>query len=178
MIESDVSSEHDLSVDWRCPKCEKPGTHEFASGRTLACGHCDHSVSLAERSLGPDSEILNPLPYCSVCDYDRMFAQKDFNRKIGLVIVVIGAVLSPWTYGMSLLVCMGLDYGLYRFVPEITVCYGCDAIHRGFAHNPLHRAHDPLLADRYKRQSPPWLDSDERDPELDADNEEGAAATP
>ena len=89
-----------------------------------------------------------------MCGYDRLYAQKDFNRKIGLAVVAVGAVLSPWTYGLSLVVCMAMDYGLYRFVPEITVCYGCDAIYRGFEHNPRHRAHDPLLADRYKRESP------------------------
>jgi hypothetical protein len=48
---------------------------------------------------------------------------------------------------------MLIDYGLYYLVPEITVCYGCDAIHRGFEHNPAHRAHDPILAERFRRKA-------------------------
>jgi hypothetical protein len=48
---------------------------------------------------------------------------------------------------------MLIDYGLYYLVPEITVCYGCDAIHRGFSHNPEHKAHDPMLAEHFRREA-------------------------
>ncbi|NKB90173.1 MAG: hypothetical protein GKS06_18355 [Acidobacteria bacterium] len=142
------------SIEWRCPECEKPSSQDLASGGQLLCSHCEHAQGYVEGSETEDGAVSNPLNACVSCGYDRLFAQKDFNRKVGLVIVLIGAALSPWTYGLSLLAFMGFDYALYRFVPEITVCYGCDAIHREFEHNPLHRAHDPLLADRYKREAP------------------------
>jgi ribosomal protein L37AE/L43A len=142
------------SIEWRCPACERPSVQELDDTDALNCDHCDHAQPYAAAALAPSSTLNDPLTACVACEYDRLFAQKDFNRKVGLVMVLIGAALSPWTYGLSLLAFMGFDYALYRFVPEITVCYGCDAIHRGFAHNPLHRAHDPLLADRYKREAP------------------------
>lgn len=141
-------------AEWRCPVCEKPSEAALDETAELDCAHCDYRQPVAEGARGEDG-LRDPLPCCVVCNYDRLYTQKDFNRKLGLAVVVVGAVLSPWTYGLSLLVCMGLDYGLYRFVPEITVCYGCHTIHRGFEHNPLHRAHDPLLADRYRREAEP-----------------------
>lgn len=142
------------SIEWRCPECEKPSSQELPDDGQLDCANCGHRQSYAGAAMTEAGSVSNPLNACVSCGYDRLFAQKDFNRKLGLVIVLIGAALSPWTYGLSLLAFMGFDYALYRFVPEITVCYGCDAIHREFEHNPLHRAHDPLLADRYKREAP------------------------
>ena len=140
------------ALEWRCPACEKPSQQDIEGSASLTCQQCGHVQPYATEVF-EDGVVKEPLEACLCCGYERLFAQKDFNRKLGLGVVLIGAVLSPWTYGLSLLACMGLDYGLYHFVPEITVCYGCDAIHRGFEHNPLHRAHDPLLADRYKRQA-------------------------
>lgn len=142
------------AIEWRCPACERPSLQELDGAAELTCNECGHQQPFAAAAVGGDGSVTDPLAACLACGYDRLFAQKDFNRKLGLVIVLIGAALSPWTYGLSLLAFMGFDYALYRFVPEITVCYGCDAIHRGFEHNPLHRAHDPLLADRYKREAP------------------------
>ncbi len=144
----------DHSIEWRCPECQRPDQQDLDGHRSLKCSNCGHQADYVEGALDDAGSVVDPAALCPMCGYDRLFAQKDFNRKIGLAIVVVGAVLSPWTYGLSLVVFMAFDYGLYRFVPEITVCYGCDAILRGFEHNPLHRAHDPLLADRYRREAP------------------------
>ena len=167
------------SLDWRCDACEQPNQHDFADARgeaprddagassdapaggngtwgseeTLTCSNCNHTQPLAHGALDAGRNLIDPLEVCGACNSNRLYSQKDFNRKLGLAIVIAGAALSPWTYGLSLVVCMGLDYGLYRFVPEITVCYACDAIHRGFQHNPAHRAHDPLLAERFRREA-------------------------
>lgn len=139
-------------LEWRCPRCERPSLQEVGPDSELVCDNCDHRQALPPAAVD-GGELVDPLAVCLACGSRRLFAQKDFNRKLGVGIVVVGAALSPWTYGLSLLACMLLDYGLYRIVPEITVCYGCDAIHRGFEHNPLHRAHDPLLAERFRRQA-------------------------
>lgn len=145
-----------LSLDWRCPACGRPSEQSLAGAGDspeLFCEHCGHVEQPAAGALDAGDEVRDPVEVCIACGSERLYTQKDFNRKLGLAIVVVGAVLSPWTYGLSLVVCMGIDYGLYWFVPEITVCYGCDAIHRGFQHNPAHRAHDPLLAERFRKEA-------------------------
>ena len=144
------------SLDWRCDACERPNQHDFEATNTdrgMVCANCGAPGEMTAAGLTDDGRWRDPLELCLACGSDKLYTQKDFNRKLGLAIVGVGAVLSPWTYGLSLVACMAIDYGLYYFVPEITVCYACDAIHRGFAHNPAHRAHDPLLAERFRREA-------------------------
>lgn len=145
-----------LGLDWRCPACQRPSEQPLEGhdgALQLTCEHCGHTEDPATDALDEDGRVHDPVEVCIACGSKRLYTQKDFNRKLGLAIVLVGAVLSPWTYGLSLVACMAIDYGLYWFVPEITVCYGCDAIHRGFQHNPAHRAHDPLLAERFKKEA-------------------------
>ena len=166
------------SLEWRCPACRKPDVAdldgavpggadksspdpgspdpsgaEWGAPGELHCLHCDHRQSFPSDVRTSDGAWVDPLTRCLACGSERLFAQKDFNRKLGVAIVIVGAVLSPWTYGASLVACLLFDYGLYYLVPEITVCYGCDAIHRGFSHNTAHRAHDPILAERFRRKA-------------------------
>lgn len=144
------------SFDWRCDGCERPNQHDFEPGtpaREVTCAGCGRQQPVTAAAFEDDGALRDPIEVCLACGSNKLFTQKDFNRKLGLAVVVVGAVLSPWTYGLSLVACMGIDYGLYYFVPEVTVCYACDAIHRGFEHNPAHRAHDPLLAERFRREA-------------------------
>lgn len=152
------------SVDWRCDACERPNQHDFDAREHLsgfACGGCGHRQLMAAAAFDDAGQLLDPIEACVACGSNRLYTQKDFNRALGVVIVIIGAAFSPWTYGLSLVACMAIDYGLYYVVPEITVCYACDAIHRGFDHNPAHRAHDPLLAERFRREARQELGLDE-----------------
>lgn len=139
------------------------------SEKTLECTSCHHQQPMASEGFDDAGDLHDPIEICLACGSNRLYTQKDFNRMLGLVIVIIGAAFSPWTYGLSLIVCMGLDYGLYFFVPEITVCYACDAIHRGFEHNPAHRAHDPLLAERFRREARQELGLEELGTEAESD---------
>lgn len=177
------------SFDWRCNACEKPNQHDFpmeaassetmasdgegegVTDRSLECASCRCQQLMAAGAFDGAGNLLDPISVCLACSSNRLYTQKDFNRKLGLAIVIVGAAFSPWTYGLSLVVCMGLDYGLYSFVPEIVVCYACDAIHRGFEHNPAHRAHDPLLAERFGREARQELRFEE--PETNGISNEG-----
>jgi hypothetical protein len=55
---------------------------------------------------------------------------------LGLVIFLIGAVLAPWTYYISLFVALILDFLLYPLFPWMNVCYKCKAEFRGWEKNP------------------------------------------
>jgi hypothetical protein len=145
------------------------GAERRESEETLECTSCHHRQPMAVEGFDDAGDLRDPIEVCLACGSNRLYSQKDFNRKLGVAIVIVGAAFSPWTYGFSLIVCMGLDYGLYYFVPEITVCYACDAIHRGFEHNPAHRAHDPLLAERFRREARQELGLEELETEAESD---------
>lgn len=87
---------------------------------------------------------------CPACDSALLYVQRDFNQKVGLGVVVVGAVLAPFTpFYSSLIVAALVDAGLYALLPEITVCYRCHAHFRGFARNPKHEAYDLHIAEQY-----------------------------
>jgi hypothetical protein len=51
---------------------------------------------------------------------------------------------------VSLAVAALLDAGLYRFAPNVVVCYVCGARHRGFAPEPRHPRFDLAIAERLR----------------------------
>jgi len=68
---------------------------------------------------------------CLLCEGDHFYLVKDFNRAIGILIFVVGAILSIWTYGISLAVAALIDAILYKKLPFLKVCYMCDSEYRG-----------------------------------------------
>lgn len=108
------------------------------------CGRCGAIVRIAVP--GEPGMRSN----CAMCGCDALYVQRDFNRVLGLAIVVVGAGLAPWTHYISLAVATLADVALYRMLPRITVCYACEAIHRGVPVNPAHAAFDHHVEDHYK----------------------------
>jgi hypothetical protein len=90
------------------------------------------------------------LLYCVVCRCRDLYTQKDFNRKLGLGIAILGAVLAPFTKLISLFVCAFIDLILYRVLPMITVCYKCSTIFRGFPQSAAHEGFNLGINDRYR----------------------------
>lgn len=67
---------------------------------------------------------------CPVCGCRHLYRQRDFNRGLGCLLVAVGAVLVPWTYGLSLVVLSLVDLALYYRLSEVVVCYRCDTVYR------------------------------------------------
>ena len=119
------------------------------SGRCRSCA--------AEARLDVPVEMMGSrvVERCPACGSQLLYVQRDFNQKVGLGIVVVGAVLAPFTpFYSSLIVAALVDAGLYALLPEITVCYRCHAHFRGFARNPRHQAFDLHLAEQYDVEAP------------------------
>jgi DNA-directed RNA polymerase subunit RPC12/RpoP len=130
----------------------------------FACRHCgSEALSGLDgqgrcRACGRESDLAIPAPLretrlierCPACDGTLLYVQRDFNQKVGLGVVVVGALLAPFTpFYSSLIVAALVDAGLYALLPEITVCYRCHAHFRGFARNPKHEAYDLHIAEQY-----------------------------
>ena len=108
------------------------------------CGRCGDGVRLGF----PDAPGRRTR--CAICGCPALYVQRDFNRAVGIGIVVVGAVLAPFTHYVSLGVATLADLALYQLLPRITVCYACEAIHRGVPVHSEHGAFDHHIEDRFK----------------------------
>jgi len=95
-----------------CEICKK--TKSFPEA--LYCNECQKPV-LFESNLD--------FVECPVCGCEHFYRKKDFNQAVGCIVILIGALLVPWTYGISLLVLSIIDYLLYRRVKDSVECYKC-----------------------------------------------------
>ena len=106
----------------------------------MPCEHC-----------GTPNEVAAPdaVERCAACGHDELYFQKDFNRATGITLVVIGAILAPFTYFISLLLVTILDWTIWRLVKNVVVCYRCQAVHRGYDVPPGVKAFDLATHDRH-----------------------------
>jgi hypothetical protein len=138
-------------IAFRCPACGGEAVcGRDGQGRCRSCG--------AEARLDVAAGVREDrtIERCPACAGTLLYVQRDFNQKVGLGVVVAGALLAPFTpFYSSLLVAALVDAGLFVLLPEITVCYRCHAHFRGFARNPRHQPFDLHLAEQYDVKTPP-----------------------
>jgi len=137
-------------IAFRCPHCQSEAAAGLdGHGR---CARCGGETPLALTPALREERIVDR---CPACDGQQLYVQRDFNQKAGLAIVVVGAVLAPFTpFYSSLIVAALVDAALYTMLPEIAVCYRCHAHFRGFRRNPQHEAFDLHLAEQYDVKAP------------------------
>jgi hypothetical protein len=141
-----------VRVAFDCPRGSGGGAKtvvEAASARELApapCRHCGDRHPLRLERLAPSGGLSG----CLACGHPELYTQKDFPRAAGIAIVVVAAVLAPFTSYVSLVVAALLDAILFRFAPNVVVCYVCRAEHRGFVHDPRHPRFDREIEERLK----------------------------
>jgi ribosomal protein L31 len=92
----------------------------------VKCDICQHISDVKFEA----SHMQDELKTCPCCQRKDFYQQKDFNRKLGVVFFVIAAILSIWTYGLSLLALYLIDLGLFRRLRNIAICYNCHTIFR------------------------------------------------
>jgi len=110
------------SVVFGCPHCGR--AVEFEDGRTTgACGRCGEPVELG--ALQKDA--------CAVCQCPELYRHRDFNQKLGLFLIAIGAGLWIWTGSfLPMVAAAAVDVVLYFLLPDVGICYRCKAHYRGF----------------------------------------------
>jgi len=133
-------------IAFACSGCKEEVV--AAPGAPATCPACAAVTTLAV----PDTlRSGGPVDACPACGGRQLYVQRDFNQKVGLAVVIVGAALAPFTpFYSSLFVAAAIDAVLYAMLPEITVCYRCHAHFRGFARNPAHEAFDLHLAEQYE----------------------------
>ena len=112
--------------------------------------------------MDPSIEKDHLVRNCVACGHDTLYIQKDFNRNLGVAIVVAGSLISLFFFSRSqpiyamlaLFVSAGVDLLIYSLVGEVTVCYACHTIYRGLARNPDHGPFELKDLEKYGGRDP------------------------
>src|SRR6187431_1608883 len=107
----------------QCRACDSEVSFNPAEAGSLACPRCKKPIPLrVDKSIYENHTVHT----CVACGHDNLYIQKDFNRTIGIAIVVVGCLTSVFflsrtqpLYAMvSLGVTAAIDYILYRMVGD------------------------------------------------------------
>lgn len=122
------------------------------------CERCGQKPAL---DLSPRILLQDQVDVCPCCGGRSFYVQRDFNRNLGLLIVVICAVIGllfvfydqPILFYASLGFGVVIDLVLYTILPDVTICYACQAIFRDSTRNPDHGGFDLHIADHFEGRS-------------------------
>ena len=126
-----------MQVLLKCPKCE--ASLPVAAADALAaikCGACGRDIPLAFSDAVRSDRSVDR---CPVCEGGDFYVRKDFDPKLGLTVVIVGALISAafyWfgrdliAYGILAAAVM-IDLVVYGRLKDVTVCYRCHTEFRG-----------------------------------------------
>ena len=136
-----------IEVTITCSECGSGiHVHPNRNATEAVCQVCQTTTTVKF-----SAEIENGnLHQCPVCDRKDFYKQKDFNRKIGVTLFVIAAILSIWTYGISFIVLYIFDLLLHRKLGDVVSCYKCDTLFRKVSNIEEIPAFDHEMNDRIK----------------------------
>ncbi len=117
----------DMTIQMTCPSCGS-GVHVLPSleAELAECDICQHQLPVKFQS----EHLQGVLKDCPCCTRKDFYTQKDFNRKVGVILFVIAAILSIWTYGLSLVALWLVDLFLFKRLKPIVICYKCQTVFR------------------------------------------------
>ena len=126
-----------MKVVAHCPKCDAGLPVSAAEApESIKCGSCGHVLTLVfSDSLRRDARV----DACPVCRGADFYIRKDFDPKIGVGVVIVGALISAVFYwyerdliAYSILAGAALiDLVVYGRLKDLTVCYRCHSEYRG-----------------------------------------------
>jgi uncharacterized protein (DUF983 family) len=121
----------------KCPKCDAGLPVRAAEApAAIKCGRCGHEIQL---TMTPALREDRTVDRCAVCGGADFYIRKDFDPKIGLAVVIVGAAISAIFYWYErdliaysiLAVAALIDLVVYGRLTDLTVCYRCHSEYRG-----------------------------------------------
>ena len=146
-------------IQFKCRSCDAEISTSAEPKPSVRCHACGKEQEVRfPRSLKTSQQVAA----CIACGHDELYIQKDFNRHVGVAIVIAGIVFSTYffnhrqpLYAMASLVATAMiDLMIYSLVGFVTVCYSCHAVYRGFERNPEHEAFDLKKLEKYGGRTP------------------------
>ena len=150
-----------MRVVAHCPKCDAGlPVSAVEAAESVKCGRCGQVLDLAfSDALRNDAAV----DACPVCRGEDFYIRKDFDPKVGLTVVIIGASISAvfYWFGEDIIAysILGgaalIDLLVYGRLGDVTVCYRCHSEFRGeyqrtATHFDLHTA--DVLEQEYERK--------------------------
>ena len=136
-VSADLAAGAAVNLTFICPECASRLPIEAAEAPTaVRCGACDRAISLAVSDKVRAGEELD---VCPVCEGGDFYVRKDFDPKLGLAVIIAGALVSAGFYWFGMdLVAYGvlggaalLDLVVYGRLRDLSVCYRCHTEFRG-----------------------------------------------
>ena len=121
----------------KCPSCDAGLPVNAADAPpAIRCGRCNRDMPLAVTDAERADRTVDRCPVCAGADF---YGRKDFDPKVGLAVVIIGAAISAGFYwfgrdliAYSILAAAALvDLAVYGRLKDLTVCYRCHSEFRG-----------------------------------------------
>jgi hypothetical protein len=121
----------------KCPKCDASLPVDAADAPdAIRCGACGREIPLA---ITPAEKADTGVDACPVCRGGDFYVRKDFDPKVGLAVVIVGALISAAFYWFGRdLIAYGIlasaaliDLVVYGRLKDVTVCYRCHSEFRG-----------------------------------------------
>ena len=143
-----------VTISFRCPHCKGELAFDDLSQDESPCPLCGQPIRLR---ITERMRRDNAVDRCAVCDCNKVYVQKDFNRSLGVSIFLAGALLFLLCAWKNRLVegtlvwaaFVAADALLYKFLPDVTICYKCYAQYRQFAPNSDNQSFELGLAEKY-----------------------------
>ncbi len=134
-----------MEVTITCPGCGSAiYLHPDKEIKNATCKVCSENVPVSFS----EKELEGKLEQCPKCHRMDFYSQKDFNRKLGVILFVIAAILSIWSYGISFIVLYIFDLILFKKLGNIAICYKCQTIFRKISNISEIRPFDHEMNDR------------------------------
>jgi hypothetical protein len=126
-----------MQVVAKCPRCDAGLPVDAAEAQAqIKCGRCGHELPLEFSAALRGDEVVDRCPVCSGADF---YTRKDFDPKVGLGVVIVGALISAGFYWFGedliaygiLAAAVLIDLVVYGRLKDVTVCYRCHSEFRG-----------------------------------------------
>ncbi len=132
------------SLTRHCEQCQDYQEIEFDEPIELKCPNCS-------ALWGRISSFDKIFQHCPICMCRQFYISKDFDKFIGILIVLIGVILIPVTYGLSLPVVAVIIWQFYKRIKNFVSCYKCGTEFRGFEIPPDLKPFMPPIGSTYAK---------------------------
>ncbi len=109
----------------QCPSCKKYTQIIWNNETELRCLEC-------QTKWGEVKNTNDIFDQCPICPCRQFYLSKNFNQLLGCLIMGMGIIAVPWTYGLSLPFFALIDWLLFKKVPYVINCYQCGCQFEGF----------------------------------------------